>query len=173
MTAANPNKKQLWLFLLKLAFFSVVFGLLWFYYVQELYPILLKPIVFPFFKWVGVKKWRLSILLDHFTNIIPYVALVCASPGFFKNWKKTIVTLIGGLLILMVGHIALSWIDYHYWAQYKTTRPFFRRIFHYYLINDALPLGLWLLFYPHLLPRLFSFLKFGRKRAEDSPDPAS
>ena len=163
MTAGNKSKRELWLFVLKLVFFTVIFGLLWFYYVQELYPYLLKPVVFPFFKWVGVKKWRLSILLDHFTNIIPYVALVCASPGFFKNWKKSIMTLIGGLLILMAGHIALSWIDYHYWSKYDTTKPFFRRIFHFYLINDALPLGLWLLFYPRLLPQLFSFLRFGKR----------
>ena len=168
MTEQSKSKKELWLFILKLVFFTVVFGLLWFYYVQELYPYLLKPIVFPFFKWVGVKKWRLSILLDHFTNVIPYVALVCSSPGFFKNWKKTIIILIGGLLILMLGHIGLSWIDYHYWSKYDTTKPFFRRIFHFYLINDALPLGLWLLFYPRLLPRLFSFLRFGKRPPDES-----
>ena len=166
MTIESTSKKDLWLFLAKLAIFTVIFGLLWFYYVQNLYPVILKPIVFPIFKWIGVKKWRLSILLDHFTNIIPYVALICASPGFIKNWKKTIAALVGGLLILMLGHIAISWIDYHFWSKYGTTRPFFRRIFHFYLINDALPLGLWLLFYPRLLPQLFSFLRFGKKQPE-------
>ena len=168
MIIESSNKKELWLFLAKLAFFSIVFGLLWFYYIQNLYPVLLKPIVFPFFKWVGVKKWRLSILLDHFTNIIPYVALICSSPGFFRKWKKTIIALIGGLLILILGHIALSWIDYNAWSEYGTTRPFFRRIFHFYLINDALPLGLWLLFYPSLLPQLFRFLRFGKSGPEIS-----
>ena len=155
-------KRELWLFLAKLAFFSVVFGLLWFYFVQDAYPHILKPVVFPFFKWVGVTKWRLSILLDHFTNLIPYLALVCSTPGFFKNWKKTILALVVGLLILIIGHIALSWIDYHYYSQYGRTKPFFRRIFHFYLLNDALPLGLWLLFYPRVLPQLFSFVRFGK-----------
>jgi len=82
-------RKNLWLFLAKLAIFTVIFGLLWFYYVQNLYPVILKPIVFSnSFKWIGVKKWRLSILLDHFTNIIPYVALICASPDLLKTGRK-------------------------------------------------------------------------------------
>jgi hypothetical protein len=155
-------KKNLWLFLIKLAFFTIVFGLVWFWVAQDLYPRLLKPVIFPFFKLVGVRKWRLSILLDHFTNIVPYVTLVCATPGFFKRWKKTILVLIGGLLILAIGHILLSWLDYYYWSQYGTTRPFFRNIFHFYLLNDALPLALWLIFYPRMLGEIFGFLKFGK-----------
>ena len=155
-------KNELWKFLIKLAIFTVVFGLIWFLWAQDAYPRLLKPIVFPFFQWIGVKKWRLSLLLDHFTNIIPYLALVCATPGFFTHWKKTIIALLGGFIILMVGHIVLSWLDYHYWSQYDMTKKFFRSIFHFYLLNDALPLGLWLLFYPRVLPQLFSFLRFGK-----------
>lgn len=163
-------KKDLWLFLAKLAFFTVLFGLLWFYYLQDAYPHFLKPVAFPFFKWVGVKKWRLSLLLDHFTNIVPYVALVFSTPGFFRHWKKTLLALFGGLLILMIGHLALSWLDYHFWSQYKMTRSFFRRTFHFYLLNDALPLGLWLLFYPGVLPQLFRFLRFGRASRADDAD---
>jgi len=151
-------------FLVKLALFSIAFGLLWHFYLQTAYPHFLKPVAVPFFQWVGVKKWRLSLLLDHFTNIIPYVALVLSTPGIIKEWKKTLFTLLGGLVILMIGHLLLSWIDYHYWAKYGMSRSFFRNTFHFLLLNDALPFGLWLLFYPRVLPQLFSFLKFGRKK---------
>jgi len=165
-------KKEGWLFLTKLLFFTLAFGFLWFRFLQDWYPHLLKPVAFPFFQWVGVRKWRLSILLDHYTNIIPFVALVFASPGFFKQWKRTILALVAGLVVMAIGHLLLSWIDYHYWAEYKTTRSFFRRAFHFYLLNDALPLGLWLIFYPRVLPRVFAFLKFGSKTENaHPPDP--
>ena len=166
-------KKDLWLFLIKLVFFTLALGLLWFWVVQSAYPHFLKPIIFPFFKLVGVRKWRLSILLDHFTNIVPYVALVCATPGFFKNWKKTIFALLGGLLIIMIVHILLSWIDYHFYSQYGITRTFFRRTFHYYLLNDALPLGIWLIFYAGTLPRLFNFIRFKKSEPPKIPEASS
>nr|MBN2278367.1 hypothetical protein [candidate division Zixibacteria bacterium] len=160
-------KKDLWLFLLKLAFFSLALGLLWHFYLQTLYPHFLKPVAVPFFQWVGVKKWRLSLLLDHFSNLVPYTALVLATPGIIKEWKKTLLTFFGGLLILMIGHLLLSWADYYYWAKYGLTRGLFRNTFHFILLNDALPLGLWLLFYSRKLTGLFGFLKFGRKNREN------
>lgn len=158
-------KKEPWPFLFKLIISSLVLGYIWFDFAQDAYPVFLKPIVFPFFKWVGVKKWRLSFLLDHFTNIIPYLALVIATPGFFKNWKRTLIAGFGGLIILIIGHLLISWIDYHYWsqAQFKLTRGFFKNTFYIYMLNDALPLGIWLLFYPQILSQIFKFLKFGRK----------
>lgn len=160
-------KKESWLFPAKVAVFLIIFGWIWFWYIQDLYPYILKPVAFPFFQWVGVKKWRLSLLLDHFTNIIPYVTLVCASPGFFRNWKKTLLAFFGGLAILMIGHLLLSWIDYHYFSQYKMTKAFFRGTFPFLMLNDALPLGLWLLFYPKVLPGVFSFVKFGKGAASE------
>ena len=155
-------KKESWLFPTKVGVFLLAFGWLWFWLVQDAYPYFLKPVAYPFFEWVGVKKWRLSLLLDHFTNIVPYVTLVCASPGFFKNWKKTLTALFGGLVILMIGHLLLSWMDYYFWAKYKMTKQFFKITFPFLMLNDGLPLGLWLLFYPKVLPRVFGFLKFGK-----------
>ncbi len=165
-------KKEPWPFLLKLVLSTLILGYIWFAAAQNAYPHMLKPIFYPFFQWVGVKTWRLSILLDHFTNIIPFISLIIATPGFFKNWKKTLIALIGGLIILMLGHLALSWLDYHFWSQYKTTRKFFKSTFHYYLLNDALPLGLWLLFYPRVLPQIFPFFRFS-KRAETENEKQS
>jgi len=161
-------KKELWLFLAKLAGCLLAFGLIRFWYVQELYPYFLKPVAVPFFQIVGVGKWRLSLLLDHFSNMVPYLALVCASPGFFKNWKRTIIAAVGGLLLLMLGHLLLSWLDFYFWSQYKMTKKFFRSTFPFLMLNDALPLGLWLLFYPELLTKLFGFVRF-----KSSKDTAS
>ncbi len=161
-------KKESWLFLIKVALFLLAFGWIWFWLVQDAYPYFLKPVAYPFFQWVGVRKWRLSLLLDHFTNVVPYVTLVCASPGFFKNWKKTLIALFGGLVILMIGHLLLSYVDYYFYSRYKMTKSFFKGMFPFLMLNDALPLGLWLLFYPKVLPEVFSFLKFGRKTETES-----
>lgn len=150
-------KKELGLFLVKLALSVTVLGLLWFYYFQTLYPEILKPIFMPLFQMLDVRKWRLYQLLDHFTNLVPYIALVMATPGFFKNWKRTIISLAGGLAILIIGHFVLSYLDNFYYVRYRQTKQFFRSTFHYYVINDALPFLLWLAFYPRILTRLFDF----------------
>jgi hypothetical protein len=163
-------KKEIWPFLIKLVLSTLILGYIWFAWGQNAYPHALKPLAFKFFQLVGVTKWRLSLLLDHFTNIVPYIALVIATPGFFKNWKKTIIALLGGLAILIIGHLLLSWLDFYFWSQYQMTKKFFKTTFHFYLLNDALPLGLWLLFYPKMLLRLFPFIKMGRKRINNDTD---
>jgi hypothetical protein len=165
-------KKEPWLFLIKLVVSSVVLGYLWFAFAQSAYPYFLKPVAIPFFQMVGVKTWRLTILIDHFSNIIPYIALIIATPGFIDNWKKSILTLLGGLIILMICHLLLSWLDYHFWAKYQTSKTFFRHIFHFYILNDALPFGLWILLYPRVLPQVFSFLRFGKisSKSEENTD---
>lgn len=164
-------KKDLILFLLKLALSVTVLGLIWFYYFQMLYPEILKPIFLPLFQSLGVRKWRLYQLLDHFTNLVPYIALIIATPGFFKNWKKTVISLVGGLAILIVGHFVLSYLDDYYYARYQQTKQFFRSTFHYYVINDALPFLLWLAFYPKILTQLFGFKRLAKEiPPEDTSD---
>jgi hypothetical protein len=162
-------KRNLWLFLLKLVSISLVLGFLWFWKLQDAYPHFLEPIAVPFFQWVGVKKWLLSWVIDHFTNIVPYIALVLASPGLLSNWKKTLAALLGGLAILIISHLLLSWLVYHYSAQYRFTKQFFRITFPFFLLSDALPLALWLLFYPRILPELFGFMKWGKKSGSEKP----
>ncbi|MFH2036231.1 MAG: hypothetical protein ABIJ45_07510 [Candidatus Zixiibacteriota bacterium] len=156
-------KKEAKIFLLKIFISSFLLGYVWFAYAQNLYPHFLSPVAVPFFKLVGVTKWRLSLLLDHFTNLIPYIALVISTPDLIRNWKKSTMAFFGGLLILMICHLLLSWLDFYFWSQYQMSKSFFKSIFHFYLINDILPLALWLLFYPTILPQLFDFLKFGKK----------
>jgi len=146
-------------FLLKLIFISLILGFLWFWKAQDAYPHLLSPVAIPFFQWVGVQKWLLSRVIDHFTNIVPYIALVLATPDAFKNWKRTIIVLLSGLIALAATHLLLSWVVYYYSAQYRFTKAYFRATFPFFLFVDALPLPLWLLFYPKVLPRLFRFMK--------------
>jgi hypothetical protein len=159
-------KKNLLPFLIKLLLISLVLGFLWFWKLQNLYPRLLWPVAVPFFQWVGVKKWLLSWVLNHFANIVPYLALVLATPRVLNNRKKLLAAILGGLLVLAIMHLFLSWMVYHYYEQYQFTKSFFRRTFPFFLINDALPLPLWLVFYPRIHKELFGFI-FKKKVAED------
>jgi hypothetical protein len=158
-------KRELIAFALKALSISLVLGFLWFWKAQDLYPHLLSPISVPFFQWVGVKKWLLSRVIDHFTNIVPYVALVLATPEAFRNWKKTLFALLGGLAILAAGHLLLSWAVYYYSAQYRFSKAYFRAAFPYFLLCDAMPLILWLLFYPRVLPKMLNFRKPGEGKS--------
>jgi len=150
-------RKNLWLFLLKLLVFSLVLGYLWFSRYQVLYPYWIDGIADPFFKLVGVKKWWLALVVEHFTNLVPYLALVLSSPGLFKNWKRTLSALIGGIAILILGHLLLSWAVYYFNAKYSLSRDFYKIVVPMYIINDALPLVLWLSFFPKLPAELFGF----------------
>ena len=159
-------RKNLWLFLLKLLVFSLALGYLWFSRYQVQYPYWIDGFANPFFKLVGVKKWWLALVVEHFTNLVPYLALVLASPGFFKHWKRTLIALVGGVAILILGHLLLSWAVYYFNEQYSLSKSFYKIVVPMYIINDALPLALWLSFFPRLPSQLFGF-RWLRKANEE------
>ena len=159
-------RKSLWLFLLKLLVFSLALGYLWFSRYQVLYPYWIDGIADPFFKLVGVKKWWLALVVEHFTNLVPYLALVLASPGLFKHWKRTLIALVGGVAILILGHLLLSWAVYHFHVKYSLSKSFYKIVVPMYIINDALPLALWLSFFPRLPSELFGFKWFAKTTDE-------
>jgi len=154
-------KRSLWLFLAKLAGVSLVLGYLWFIGWQTAYPHWITPIADPLFRLFGVTKWLLSVTLHHFTNIIPYLALVLATPGHVKAWKRGILALFGGTAVIVLGHILMSTAIFYIWQAHGFGKTAYRYIVPVYLINDALPLVLWIVFYSdklrEILPKgLFS-----------------
>ncbi len=150
-------RKDLWLFLAKLVPLTLVLGYFWFAGLQEQYPYLMKPVAFPFFELVGVKSWRLALLMEHFTNIVPYIALILASPNLITNWKRSLIAFFGGLLIIVAVHLLLSWVVYYFSMKYSLSKTFYKILVPCYLVNDAMPLILWLAFYPKLPKKLFGF----------------
>ena len=155
-------RKDLLGFLLKLLGFTLVLGYVWFAGLQRAYPDLIEPVAAWFFELSGVRRWWLVLTVEHFTNLVPYLALIFASPGFFTNWKRTLLALLSGLSALVLAHIVMSIAIYYIVEAYSMSRQAYRLIIPIYIVNDALPLVLWLLLYPELLPRLFRFVKFGR-----------
>ncbi len=160
-------KRSLWLFLLKLLPATLLLGWLWFTRGQFAYPDLIEPMALPIFSLLGVKQWHLYLLAEHFTNLVPYIALVIATPGIVGQWKRFVFALFVGLAIIVLMHIVMSVAVYHVYEAYKMSENAFRIIVPIYLVNDALPLILWLAFFPKVLSELFGFIKFGKGEGEE------
>ncbi len=157
------KKKQLWLFLAKLVPLTLILGYLWFSGFQTEYPKLLKPLAAPLFALTGVRKWWLVLTVEHFTSIVPYIALVLSTPSLIKDWKRSLWALFGGAAIIVAGHLLMSVAIYHIMEQYAQMKTSYVLLVPIYLINDALPLVLWLLFFPNCLGRLLA-IPAGRMR---------
>ncbi|HPC11873.1 MAG TPA: hypothetical protein PK112_07215, partial [candidate division Zixibacteria bacterium] len=78
-------RKELWLFLAKLVPLTLLLGYVWFRTVQRQYPDFVDVVADPFFRLVGVRRWWLALVIEHFTNIVPYLALVLASPDLIAR----------------------------------------------------------------------------------------
>lgn len=157
------KKKQLWLFLAKLVPLTLILGYLWFSGLQIEYPSLLKPLATPLFAITGVRKWWLALTVEHFTSLVPYIALVLSTPDLIKDWKRSLWALFGGVAIIVAGHLLMSVAIYHIMEQYAQIKTSYVLLVPVYLINDAFPLVLWLLFFPNCLGRLLA-IPAGRMR---------
>ena len=147
---------SLWLFLAKLAAVTIAFGLFWFLWFKGVYPQLLRPLgnwLLPLF---GAQKWHLSWTLEHFANIGPYLALLIATPGFLRNRKRAALSIVGGLSALMAFHFVMLISFYHIMAKWGLSEITYRWTTPIYVINDALPLVLWLAFYPNVIGELLA-----------------
>ncbi|RKX24774.1 MAG: hypothetical protein DRP45_07460 [Candidatus Zixiibacteriota bacterium] len=158
------KKKELWKFLLRLVPLTLLFGYFWFAFLQVRYPVLIRPVASFFLELVGVDDWLLYIVLEHFTNLVPFASLVLASPGLVSNWKKTLTALFGGLAIIIAGHLLLSWVVFELNEAYGLSRAFYRVVVPLLLLNDTLPLLLWVAFYPRLPGRLLGLRIFGDQK---------
>ena len=155
------TKQRLW-FLARLLIAVTALGYFWVEY-RFYYPVVFEPVFMPVFHIIGLKKWYMALLLDHFTTWVPYAALVLASPDLITRWKRSLMVLFGGLLIILVGHFLLSWAVWELASRYAMSKIYYRYSLPLFFLNDILPLLLWLLFYPDLLEKLLGVKLFGRK----------
>ncbi len=162
------RKRDLWLFLAKLVPLTFILGYLWFFHWQIEYPFVIGYVAKPFFDLVGVEKWYMALLLDHFTNLIPFVALVLATPGLFLRWRRSLAVLAGGLAIILCCQLLLSWAVYELISRYVMSKMYYKLSLPLFLVNDALPLALWIAFYPQMPRRLFGLGLFA---AEENARP--
>ncbi len=148
------KKKERLLFLLKLVPLTLILGYLWYTSVQTAYPTLLEPLADPVFRLTGVRKWWLVLLMEHYTSLVPYLALVLSSAEFIREWKRSLAALVGGTAIIVMGHLLMSIATYHIMDNFAAMKTSYVLLVPVYLINDALPLVLWLLFFGSFFARL-------------------
>ena len=150
-----------WLFLAKVVAITCLLGLAWFLGVRWQYPQGLRLVGDWLFPLIGVRKWELSWTLDHMANIIPFIALVLATPAWYRPWRRGLAVLLGGLAILVVGHLLMLIAFYFIIASYGFSEYAYRWAVPVWVVNDSLPLVLWLACYHRALGQLFPRLRFG------------
>ncbi len=155
-------RRNLWLFLAKLAAVTIVLGLVWFWWLREAYPEFVSIPARAVLPLIGVEKLHFSAAAEHFANMIPYVALVLAAPGALQRWRYLVVALVSGVAILITGHLLMLTGFYFVIEEYALSRQAYRLILPIWVLNDALPLILWLAYYPKALRELFPRISLSR-----------
>lgn len=146
-------KKNLWRFFLSLVVVSAILTWPWFSGLKIRYAALFGPAAKFMFRQLGIPKSGLMLVIEHFTNLIPFIALSVSLPGV--RLTKRLLRLGFGLLILVAIHFILIVAVSRVYSVHSLTPTAYRYIFPLLTINDALPLVLWFLFYSDEIIRLF------------------
>jgi len=85
-----------------------------------------------------------------------------ATPGLITRRKRALVALVGGVAAIVLMHIVMSIAIFHIVDAFEMSQNAYRLLLPIYLVNDAMPLILWLAFFPSVLSELFGFIKWGR-----------
>jgi hypothetical protein len=146
-------KKNLLRFFLSLIAISVVVTWLWFQSLQIEYAKLFKAPAQFAFRQLGIPKSGLMLVLEHFTNLVPYIALCLSLPT--APWKKRFTRLGLGLAILIVVHYIMLVAVSGVYSTYSLSPTAYKFLFPILTISDALPLVLWFLFFSEEIIGLF------------------
>lgn len=146
-------KRKLLRFFLSLIVVSAVLTWFWFNGAQVSYALLFKPMAQFTFRLLKIYKSGVKLVIEHFTNIIPFIALSVSLPDV--EIRKRLLRLLYGLLILMVVHFILIIAVSGIYATYELSPTAYKFMFPLFIINDALPLVLWFLFFSEEILRLF------------------
>lgn len=156
------KKKSLWQFLAKLVAVTLVLGLVWFWWLREAYLSFITDPARLVLPMLGVEKLHFSAAAEHFANLIPFVALVLAAPEATRRWRYLVTSLMFGICLLMIGHLLMLTGFYFIIEKYALSRQAYRLMLPIWVLNDALPLILWLAFYPRALRGLFPRVRIGK-----------
>ena len=146
-------KRNLWLFFLSLVIISVILTWVWFHGLQIQYAMLFGPAAKFTFRQLGIYKSGLKLVLEHFTNLIPFIALCIALPKV--PIKKRLIRSGIGLGILVVVHFIMIIAVSAIYTKHYMSPTAYKYIFPILTINDALPLVLWFLFFSDEILNLF------------------
>ncbi len=139
-------KKNLLRFFLSLVAVSVVLTWFWLNGLQIRYALLFRPAAQFAFQQLDIHQSGLTLVIEHFTNLIPFIALSLALPGV--RLRKRLICLASGLVILAAVHFILIIVVSKIYSVHSLSKTAYKYMFPLFTINDALPLVLWFLFFP-------------------------
>jgi len=84
----------------------------------------------------------LAVVKAHYLNIVPFIALMLAVPSL--TWKKRLIGLGLGLIILFIEQIIFTMIASYCQARWQQSPDFHRIFVPLSAINDSMPVVVWL-----------------------------
>jgi len=150
-------KKRLLLFLLSLGVVSGALTWIWFQDLQVRYAMLFRAPAQFVFRQLGIHKSGLLLVIEHFTNLIPFIALTVSLPGI--NLKRRLARLGLGLAVLAAVHFILIVAVSAVYNAYALSPTAYKYMFPLLIVNDALPLVLWFLLFSEEIIAMFRVKK--------------
>lgn len=110
----------------------------------EAYQSVFKTLAFPLLQEAGVTHMSAGLVRDRFAGFIPFLALMCVTPGM--PLKRRLLGLAVGFFVIFLSHVALT-----YWSWISFTRDgrsagSMARYFPALVVTDAVPFVLWAVF---------------------------
>jgi hypothetical protein len=158
--SAVPVRRVLLLILL---FFALTLPLawLWLEWGEAVYARSLLHLLKPLYASLGLHHKRGGPVSPRLVSIVPFVVLMALTPGL--SLRRRVVGTLVGLLLIACFHLALFTLVDASYAVLGRTRRALTKIVPFLLINDGLPLLVWVFFARDFLRRLVPALGEPRK----------
>lgn len=117
------------------------------------YTMLFKPAAMYVYKLLGIHKSGIRLVIEHFTSLIPYIALCISLPN--APWKRRIIYLGYGLGIIILVHFILIIAISKVYSVYSGSETAYKFMVPMFILNDSLPLIIWFLFFYREIISLF------------------
>ena len=148
-------KEKLWIFILKFGLISVPLFVLWYWKGEDYYLVVLNyTLTFLLIKLAGFNLQYFPAPKDIFNNLIPFISLMIITRGI--RYKKRLLWLAEGLLILIGWHMVLTEIVYFLNEKYTIDSQAYDKLsVPFFLFSETLPFILWIIFAKRQVAGLF------------------
>jgi hypothetical protein len=142
------------LLLLILLFFALTLPLAWLWLEsgEAVYARFLLQLLEPLYDSIGLRHTRGGPVSPRLVSVVPFVVLMAITPGL--SWRRRVVGSLVGLLLIACFHLALFTLVDASYAVLGRSRRALTKIVPFLLINDGLPLLVWIFFARDFLRRL-------------------
>lgn len=170
MTPEPPAVAARRLLKLLLAFLALTMPLawLWLEWGEGAYVHLLWKVLRPAYDWMGLPHRRGGPVAPRLVSIVPFVVLMAITPGM--GWRRRLRGIAIGLLVIAIFHLLLFVLVDSAYAVLGRSRRALAKIVPFLVINDGIPLVIWIFFARDFLRQLIP--AFGERARGQSARPA-